>query len=189
MSARTQTAGRKKPASSGLQPLRWFLHTFAGDYISQVRRLSRPEKSLALMEKTMAIFKANVANQFTQIPNETLQDPSLSFEAKGLLALILSLPSDWEIHKTWLQEQAANCGRDKLKRLIKELTDAGYMVKKAKQDEGGKMAGWDWFVYPLKQPQPRNGKGSTDGLKTRQTVLPSVGKAPTTNKHLNKENK
>lgn len=135
----------------------------------------------------MGIFKARLSDQYTQIPNETLQDTSLSFEAKGLLVLILSLPENWEIHKSWLQKQAPKCGQDKLKRLLKELTDTGYMVKKVKQSENGKLAGWDWFVYPEKQLEAAKIETSTVGVKNRPTVKPSDGKSGTTNKHRYKE--
>lgn len=130
----------------------------------------------------MGIFKARLSDQYTKIPNETLQDTSLSFEAKGLLVLILSLPENWEIHKSWLQKQAQKCGQDKLKRLLKELTDTGYMVKKVKQSEDGKLAGWDWFVYPEKQLEPAKIAASTVGVKNRPSVKPSDGKSGTTNK-------
>ena len=135
----------------------------------------------------MGIFKARLSNQFTKIPNETLQDTALSFEAKGLLVLILSLPENWEIHKSWLQKQAQKCGQDKLKRLLKELTETGYMVKKVKQSENGKLAGWDWYVYPVKQLQPAKIAASTVGVKNRPSVKPSDGKTGTTKKHRYKE--
>ena len=137
----------------------------------------------------MGIFKARLSDQYTKIPNETLQDTSLSFEAKGLLVLILSLPENWEIHKSWLQKQAPKCGQDKLKRLLKELTDTGYMVKKVKQSEDGKLAGWDWFVYPEKQLEAAKIEISTVGVKNRPTVKPSDGKSGTTKKHKYKEKK
>ena len=140
-------------------------------------------------EPLMPIFKADIANQFTQIPNKTLRDTALSFEAKGVLCLILSLPSDWEIHKAWLQKQAVKCGQDKLKRILKELEEAGYMCRKARQGDGGKMAGWDWFVYPTKQLEASNIKGLTDGVKIRPSVKPSDGRTPTTNKDVYKERK
>lgn len=137
----------------------------------------------------MAIYKSDTANQFTQIPNETLQDASLSFEAKGLLVLILSLPENWEIHKTWLQKQTPKCGQDKLKRILKEISDSGYMVKKPKKLENGRLSGWDWFVYPVKQLQANETSTSTVGVKTRSTVSSFDGGPATTNKHINKQTK
>ena len=129
----------------------------------------------------MAIFNARVEANFTTLPNEAIRDPRLSFEATGLLTLMLSLPDDWEIHKSWLEKQKIGCGRDKLTRIMNELIDCGYVVRKARQDEKGKMNGVDWFVY------------STDQLKNRITENPSDGKPVTTKeidiqkKELNKD--
>ena len=86
----------------------------------------------------MAIFKAKVESQFSVIANAALQDSRLSYEATGLLAMMLSLPDDWEIHKTWLQNQKVKCGRDKLTNMMKELVEAGYVRKVVKQDESGR---------------------------------------------------
>lgn len=118
----------------------------------------------------MAIFKAKVDSNYATIPNSALQDDSLSYEATGLLAMMLSLPDDWEIHKTWLQSQKIKCGRDKLSSIMKELVDSGYVRKQVKQDESGKLDGVDWLVYA----EP------TVLLKNRQTVSPSDVKSDTT---------
>lgn len=129
----------------------------------------------------MAIFKAKVESNFTTLPNETIRDPRLTFEATGLLSFMLSLPDDWEIHKSWLEKQKGGCGRDKLTRIMNELITCGYVVRKPKQDESGKMQGVDWFVY------------STDQLKNRITENPLDGKPATTKeidiqkKELNKD--
>ena len=66
----------------------------------------------------MAIFKSKLSENYVTLPNATIQDVDLSWEARGLLAFMLSLPSDWAIHKSWLGEQSAACGRDKLNRII-----------------------------------------------------------------------
>jgi hypothetical protein len=116
----------------------------------------------------MAIYKAVVENNYAVIPNETLQDQSLTFEARGILCLLLSLPADWEIHKSWLQKQAPSCGRDKLTRILGELQKAGYLRRQSRQGESGKMDGVDWYVYPTAQ------------LENRMTENPSCGKPATT---------
>lgn len=96
----------------------------------------------------MAIFKANVNDQYVVIPNETAQDSNLTFEARGLLALMLSLPCDWEIYKEWLLSQSPNCKRDKLTRLLGELTSSGYIRKSQKRNSHGKFISNDYLVYP-----------------------------------------
>lgn len=117
----------------------------------------------------MAIFKAKMESQFAVIPNAALQDSNLSYEATGLLAMMLSLPDDWEIHKTWLQQQKVKCGRDKLTSMMNELIESGYVRKVVKQTEDGKLNGVDWLVY-----------SETVQLENRKTVQPLDGKPVTT---------
>lgn len=133
----------------------------------------------------MAIIKAKVDQSFTVIPNETLKDKNLSMEARGLLAFMLSLPDDWVIYKDWLRGQAPMLGRDKLTRILKELQDFGYVRKIPRQDEGGRLAGVDWMVYPSpecvsERRERRNSGNPTAGLENRTTEKPSDGKPATT---------
>lgn len=111
----------------------------------------------------MTIYKSSAAERYTVIPNETMRDDSISFEATGLLCFLLSLPADWAIHKSWLQRQKINCGRDKLTRLISELEKAGYIKREVSQLENGKLNGYDWYVYPTASLKNRNTENAPDG--------------------------
>lgn len=95
----------------------------------------------------MAIFKANLDSGYTVIPNATAQDKNLSFEARGMLSLLLSLPVDWSVNKSWLMKQS-NAGRDKVQSIINELVEFGYMSKTQPKDQKGKFTSNDYFVYP-----------------------------------------
>ncbi|HBC3839401.1 TPA: hypothetical protein KD881_002614 [Vibrio parahaemolyticus] len=122
----------------------------------------------------MAIRRVKQRSRFTQIPNETLQDTRLSFEARGVLGLLLSKPEDWVIHKSWIQAQAPRCGKDRLTRILKELQDIGYLQKDFSRDVGGKFNGVDWLLYDTpsrrtENPPPEN---------------PDSGKSATTNTDL-----
>lgn len=99
----------------------------------------------------MAIFKSKLSENYVTLPNATIQDVDLSWEARGLLAFMLSLPSDWAIYKEWLAEQSAMCGKDKLNRILDELIASGYLVKQQKRSGAGKFAENDWLVYSEKQ--------------------------------------
>jgi hypothetical protein len=100
----------------------------------------------------MAIFKSKLSENYVTLPNVTIQDIELSWEARGLLAFMLSLPTDWAIYKEWLAEQSAMCGKDKLNRILDELIVSGYLVKQQKRSGAGKFAENDWLVYSEKQP-------------------------------------
>ncbi|MCL1124213.1 hypothetical protein [Shewanella surugensis] len=122
----------------------------------------------------MAIYKANVSQEFTVIPNLTTQDKLLSFEARGLLGFMLSLPVNWKFNNEWLQSQSPNCRKDKLSRILKELQLANYLQKQLVRDEKGHIVDTDWLVYPTAITQI-----ITEGRKTRPTGKPNVGKSAT----------
>lgn len=96
----------------------------------------------------MAIYKASIESGYTVIPNSTAQDSRLSFEARGALALLLSLPSDWSVNNSWLMKQS-KAGRDKVKSIIDELISNGYMSKTQPKNQKGQFTSNDYFVYPL----------------------------------------
>ena len=44
----------------------------------------------------MAIFRVNKNKDYTVMSNYHLRDKNMSFKAKGLLSVMLSLPDDWD---------------------------------------------------------------------------------------------
>ncbi len=98
------------------------------------------------------------------------QDTRLSLEARGLLALMMSLPDDWEYTVSGLAVKAG-CGRDKIRRLLKNMQDVGYLIREQSHDAGGKFAA---NVYVLQEDAPPL-SGNTVNGKNRQRDLPSAG--------------
>lgn len=94
----------------------------------------------------MAIYKAKVDTNYTIIPNATAKDKRLTFEARGMLALLLSLPSDWQVNNSWLISQSS-AGRDKINSILKELIKFGYMTREQPKNQQGKFTSNDYFVY------------------------------------------
>lgn len=97
----------------------------------------------------MAIFKAVVHSDYVQIPNEAMQDSKLTFEARGLLAMLLSMPADWEVHKSWVAKESP-AGKDKINSIFNELEKAGYIRREEGQRKFGQFASDDYFVFPNK---------------------------------------
>jgi hypothetical protein len=60
--------------------------------------------------------------------NTPVQDPGLSWAAKGLLAYLLSLPETWEVRLRDLFLRSS-CGRKPTQAALNELIEAGYVVK------------------------------------------------------------
>ena len=68
-------------------------------------------------------MKINIANRFGVIPNELLNNPNVSFKAKGLYAFIQSKPDDWDFSAERIATQTSD-GRDAIRSALKELEDA-----------------------------------------------------------------
>jgi hypothetical protein len=84
---------------------------------------------------------------FFQMNNEPIQDASLSWAARGLLAYLISMPENWEVHLRDLFTRSAN-GRRPTQAAMNELIAAGYVKKKQ-----GKRKPWDtvYTVYEIPQ--------------------------------------
>lgn len=97
----------------------------------------------------MAIRRNKQTRNYVEIPNATIQDSALSWEARGLLAFMLSKPEDFKIMPAYLVK-CGNAGRDKVYKLLNELEIAGYLVKEQGRSDG-KYGKSDYVVYDEKQ--------------------------------------
>lgn len=68
------------------------------------------------------IKKKQKNTNFTVIDNAVLTNSHLSFRARGILAMLLTLPEDWVVRKGWLYTQSAGEGRQAIDSAWKELT-------------------------------------------------------------------
>lgn len=80
--------------------------------------------------------------------NAFLEDTTLSLQAKGLLAEILSNTGDWRIYIGELEKRSTN-GRDAHRKAYKELQEAGY-IKVLKKSDG--KSGVQTFVFAQDMP-------------------------------------
>ncbi len=94
----------------------------------------------------MAIHKGPVREQFTQIPNNTHQDTSLSLQARGLLGYIISLPDDWVVRPGHLAKENG-IGRNTAYKIINELKESGYIIQVQNRSESGKFSTGDYLVF------------------------------------------
>jgi len=81
------------------------------------------------------IIKRRHTNLYAVVSNALLNDQSLSFEARGVAAMLMSKPEDWDIRIEFVME-AGNIGRNKALRIMKELKDAGYLVHDQDRENG-----------------------------------------------------
>lgn len=74
---------------------------------------------------------------YTRLPNATLNDLTLSWEAKGLLDWLLSKPDNWVVHREYIAN-IGKAGRDKVTSMLAELEAAGYLRREKVRDNEGK---------------------------------------------------
>lgn len=84
-------------------------------------------------------------NPYVMVRRQTLQDSNLSYEARGMLAFILSQPDHWRVEPSELINE--HCGRDKVYRILKELIEAHYIEHERSQDKSGKIRWGDYVVH------------------------------------------
>ena len=145
---------------------------------------------------TGQIIKSKTTEKFTVIPNLLLRDNTMSLKAKGLLALLLSLPVDWVIYKTQVHQFSSD-GRTSACSAFDELIKSGYIVSVEIRDKAGKFMGFNYVVYdtsitPAENQQKQ--KSIISGSEIPPCLKPEIGKPeigkPDTNKeryHTNKD--
>lgn len=83
---------------------------------------------------------------FTIISNVVLRDNRISLKAKGVIALVMSLPPSWDFSIRGLISIVKE-GRDSIYTAINELKKFGYCEVVACRDEKGKLLGNDYVFY------------------------------------------
>lgn len=132
----------------------------------------------------MSIIRRSKRNTtFVQIDKTPLQDNTISWKAKGLLAYLLSLPDDWQIYTSELINHSTD-GKDSTRSGMTELIEAGY-IKRKQQKIDGKFAGYVYTVYEIPEPEKPQRKNRSGYSVNGKSVN---GKPATTNKdNTNKE--
>lgn len=87
---------------------------------------------------------------FTIISNVFLKDKNLSIKAKGFLAVVMGLPSDWEFSINGVCSILKE-GKTSIYNVIDELKEYGYCRVKTCRDEKGRISGNDYTFY--EEPQ------------------------------------
>lgn len=103
--------------------------------------------------------KKNKSNPYAMLDKTFLNDVRLSWQAKGMLAYLLSLPDDWKIHEAEIQTHS-NDGIKCTGSCIKELIDKGYIKRERIRNNSKQFAGYEYSVYeiPAEMPFSENGK-------------------------------
>lgn len=110
--------------------------------------------------------------------NEPFNDKRLSWEARGIMGYLLSKPDNWECRNRDLINNGP-AGEYKIKRILSELKQYGYMKRTQYQGKDGSFI-WITEIYetPIAEPEEQVtiGRLSTDGSPTNG--LSTNGKPP-----------
>lgn len=108
------------------------------------------------------IRTAKRENPFVQLDKYFLEDESISFEAKGILAYVLSKPDTWTIRKNDLVKRSKS-GRTRIETALLELMAAGYLNWYQERTENGTFGEWVYDVYERPEFNPDAEKIMAEG--------------------------
>ena len=94
------------------------------------------------------VHREEHSESFTVIDNYVLQNINLSWEARGFMAYLLSLPNDWSFTVRGLVKQTGS-SKNVIMRLMNELKDAGYIKLERKKDKNGRFTQSTWHIYEV----------------------------------------
>ena len=101
------------------------------------------------------VIRVRRSGGYTVLPNGILRDTGLSLKTKGLFAIILSLPEDWDYSVAGLAT-VAGCGRDAIRSALGEMEQAGYLTRTRSHGEGGKFTGVVYDIRDVAAPLSEN---------------------------------
>jgi len=115
--------------------------------------MTEDKKPYRIAGRPSTIFRTikNKDNPYVMIDRRPIENPVLTYKAKGILTYLMSRPDGWEVNITDL----LNHGREKAAAIrtgLKELRAAGHMEYE-RQRENGRITGWLIKVYELPYPK------------------------------------
>jgi uncharacterized phage protein (TIGR02220 family) len=118
----------------------------------------------------------NPDNPYVMVDKGFINNPKLSWKAKGILLYLLSKPHDWQVYGKDIVKHATE-GRDSVSSGIAELMTHRYISRERKRDLQGRLRGYDYDVYEV----PTENGLSVSGLS-------EIGKSALTNNDLELNN-
>ena len=107
--------------------------------------------------------------RWTVIDNRILEDASLSWDARGLMAYLLSKPDKWQVNVVHLERQS-QAGRSKVRRILRELSDAGYLEYRKARGKGGRFGGTEIVIHES-PPRDRFSDSPINGHSENRTLV------------------
>ena len=97
-----------------------------------------------------SVIRRGRHNGYTVIQNSALRDQRLGLKTKGLFAIMVSLPDDWEYSIDGIAS-FVGVSRYAIREAMSELEKAGYLIREQSHDEDGKFSA---AVYVFQEDAP-----------------------------------
>jgi hypothetical protein len=91
--------------------------------------------------QTMTTIRVADRERFTAVDRRTVNDSNLSFRARGILIWLLDKPNDWRVDSDQIGREGGE-GRDAIRTALRELLDAGYIVRHKENGPDGRWSTW-----------------------------------------------
>lgn len=141
-------------------------------------------------EKTIFKIKRR-ESPFVQIDRAIAQNKTLSLRARGLLLYFLSLPEDFKIFDSFLNEISEKEGRDAIRTAVKELKDTGHYRSEPVKNSKGQVIQWITHIYEvpeLDNPEVESQETGNPEAENQITGNPQQQINNINNKYLNINN-
>lgn len=125
-------------------------------------------------------YRAPKERNYTMIDNTVLKDNRLTWKAKGLMAYLLSLPDDWEVHFSEIEKHSTD-GKSALRSAINELKQYGYLRYEQRRENNKFSVGVYIIIESPFTDFQQTGNLQAEKLKTENQPLLITN----TNKELN----
>ncbi len=114
---------------------------------------------------------------YAAIPNDAMRDKSISMEARGLLALLMTYSDEWVFTRDHLTS-VAGWGKDKFGKVMGELIERGYVERVYTRDEKGQLLGKTWVIKDqVSDVRELPTSDSTDVRENRRPEKPMSGES------------
>ena len=127
----------------------------------------------------MSVLRVKKTENFVILHKGALENPNLSFKAKGLWAYCMSRPDNWEFHVSHLATVSLD-GEDAVYSAIKELIENGYCERI--QENNGRFGKMDYYIHEtpigIKEILPQPGFPRAESTIAGNPALLSIDPIP-----------
>lgn len=140
----------------------------------------------------MNIIRRKKNPNYTTVSNVFLRDKELSLKSKGVMAIVMSLPNDWDFSISGLVGIVQE-GESAIRSAIKELIDLGYCKKEIERDKGT-FSKWVYtfseekeFSPFVENPQVENPQVENQGQLNKEVINSTLPKDSKSTKEKDKK--